>query len=236
VKITKELLETMIREQVTEADIIDFAAEKARRAEFDAMDALRAKLEDPNLSRFQRRAYQATLDTLEAEAAEEEEMRDKEERRKGLHTPKPEADIIDLAKDLHTQLVSKPEAERDVEDLMGTSFEDSIARMKARLEKEEDPRKRKDLEKMIAAQERNLAMLRKENAGKNSAQVSEGAAIQMAVNYMAQKLANAAATAIVGAIAKGVAEKEWVDLPPGDVELLIDDVLDAVKPIIKRYL
>ena len=70
-KITKELLETMIREQVTEADIIDFAAEKARRAEFDAMDALRAKLEDPNLSRFQRRAYQATLDTLEAEAAEE---------------------------------------------------------------------------------------------------------------------------------------------------------------------
>jgi hypothetical protein len=213
VKITKELLETMIREQVTEADIIDFAAEKARRAEFDAMDALRAKLEDPNLSRFQRRAYQATLDTLEAEAAEEEEMRDKEERRRGLHT----------------QLVSKPEAERDVEDLMGTSFEDSIARIKARLEKEEDPRKRKDLEKMLAAQERNLAMLRKENAGKN-------AAIQMAVNYMAQKLANAAATAIVGAIAKGVAEKEWVDLPPGDVELLVDDVLDAVKPIIKRYL
>lgn len=150
------------RDSLTEADIIDFAAEKARRAEFDAMDALRAKLEDPNLSRFQRRAYQATLDTLEAEAAEEEEMRDKEERRKGLRTPKPEADIIDLAKDLHTQLVSKPEAERDVEDLMGTSFEDSIARMKARLEKEEDPRKRKDLEKMIATQERNLAMLRGE--------------------------------------------------------------------------
>ena len=219
-KITKELLETMIREQVTEADIIDFAAEKERRAEFDAMDALRAKLEDPNLSRFQRKAYEATLDAMEAGAAEEEEMRDKEERRRGLHT----------------QLVSKPEAERDVEDLMGTSFEDSIARMKARLEKEEDPRKRKDLENMIAAQERNLAMLRKENVGKNSAQVSEGAAIQMAVNYMAQKLANAAATAIVGAIAKGVAEKEWVDLPPGDVELLIDDVLDAVKPIIKRYL
>ena len=219
-KITKELLETMIREQVTEADIIDFAAEKARRAEFDAMDALRAKLEDPNLSRFQRRAYQATLDTLEAEAAEEEEMRDKEERRRGLHT----------------QLVSKPEAERDVEDLMGTSFEDSIARIKARLEKEEDPRKRKDLEKMLAAQERNLAMLRKENAGKNSAQVSEGAAVKMIVDHIAQKLANAAATAIVGAIAKGVAEKEWVDLPPGDGELLVDDVLDAVKPIIKRYL
>ena len=156
-KITKELLETMIREQVTEADIIDFAAEKARRAEFDAMDALRAKLEDPNLSRFQRRAYQATLDTLEAEAAEEEEMRDKEERRRGLHT----------------QLVSKPEAERDVEDLMGTSFEDSIARMKARLEKEKDPRKKKDLEKMIAAQERNLAILKKEGDEKNSAMVEE---------------------------------------------------------------
>ena len=219
-KITKELLETMIREQVTEADIIDFAAEKARRAEFDAMDALRAKLEDPNLSRFQRRAYQATLDTLEAEAAEEEEMRDKEERRKGLHT----------------QLVSKPEAERDVEDLMGTSFEDSIARMKARLEKEEDPRKRKDLEKMIAAQERNLAMLRKENAGKNSAQVSEGAAYHQAVEEMAEKLANSAATAVVGAATQGMEDGDWVDLQPGDIQLFIEDIKDAVKPIIKRYL
>jgi hypothetical protein len=220
VKITKELLETMIREQVTEADIIDFAAEKARRAEFDAMDALRAKLEDPNLSRFQRRAYQATLDTLEAEAAEEEEMRDKEERRKGLHT----------------QLVSKPEAERDVEDLMGASFEDSIARMKARLEKEEDPRKRKDLERMIAAQERNLAMLRKENAGKNSAQVSEGAAYHQAVEEMAEKLANSAATAVVGAATQGMEDGDWVDLQPGDIQLFIEDIKDAVKPIIKRYL
>lgn len=219
-KITKELLETMIREQVTEADIIDFAAEKARRAEFDAMDALRAKLEDPNLSRFQRRAYQATLDTLEAEAAEEEEMRDKEERRKGLHT----------------QLVSKPEAERDVEDLMGASFEDSIARMKARLEKEEDPRKRKDLERMIAAQERNLAMLRKENAGKNSAQVSEGAAYHQAVEEMAEKLANSAATAVVGAATQGMEDGDWVDLQPGDIQLFIEDIKDAVKPIIKRYL
>ena len=79
-------------------------------------------------------------------------------------------------------------------------------------------------------------MLRKENVGKNSAQVSEGAAVKMIVDHIAQKLANAAATAIVGAIAKGVAEKEWVDLPAGDIELLVDDVLDAVKPIIKRYL
>ena len=220
-KITKELLETMIREQLEEADIIDFAAEKARRTEFDVMDKLRTKLQDPNLSGWKRKAYQDQLDALEDEvAAEEEEMRDKEERRKGLHT----------------QLVSKPEAERDVEDLMGASFEDSIARIKARLEKEEDPRKRKDLEKMLAAQEKNLAMLKKENVGKNSAQVAEGAAVKMIVDHIAQKLANAAATAIVGAIAKGVAEKEWVDLPPGDVELLIDDVLDAVKPIIKKYL
>ena len=219
-KITKELLETMIREQITEADIIDFAAEKARRAEFDAMDKLRTKLQDPNLSRFQRRAYQATLDTLEAEAAEGEEMRDKEERRKGLHT----------------QLVSKPEAERGVEDLMGTSFEDSIARMKARLEKEEDPRKRKDLERMIAAQERNLAMLRKENAGKNSAQVSEGAAYHQAVEDMAEKLANSAATAVVGAATQGMEDGDWVDLQPGDIQLFIEDIIAAVKPIIKRYL
>lgn len=222
-KITKELLETMIREQLEEADIIDFAAEKAWRTEFDVMDKLRTKLQDPNLSDWKRKAYEATLEKLEDEAAEEEEMRDKEERRK----------------DLHTQLVSKPEAERDVEDLMGASFEDSIARMKARLEKEKDPRKKKDLESMIAAQERNLAMLskvKKENVGKNSAMVEEGAAVKMIVDHIAQKLANAAATAIVGAIAKGVAEKEWVDLPPGDVELLIDDVLNAVKPIIKKYL
>ena len=219
-KITKELLETMIREQLEEADIIDFAAEKARRTEFDVMDKLRTKLQDPNLSGWKRKAYEATLEKLEDEAAEEEEMRDKEERRKGLHT----------------QLVSKPEAERDVEDLMGTSFEDSIARMKARLEKEKDPRKKKDLEKMIAAQERNLAILKKEGDEKNSAMVEEGAAIKMIVDHIAQKLANAAATAIVGAIAKGVAEKEWVDLPPGDVELLVDDVLNAVKPIIKKYL
>ena len=219
-KITKELLETMIREQLEEADIIDFAAEKARRTEFDVMDKLRTKLQDPSLSDWKRKAYEATLEKLEDEAAEEEEMRDKEERRKGLHT----------------QLVSKPEAERDVEDLMGTSFEDSIARMKARLEKEKDPRKKKDLEKMIAAQERNLAILKKEGDEKNSAMVEEGAAIKMIVDHIAQKLANAAATAIVGAIAKGVAEKEWVDLPPGDVELLIDDVLNAVKPIIKKYL
>ena len=219
-KITKELLETMIREQLEEADIIDFAAEKARRTEFDVMDKLRTKLQDPNLSRWKRKAYQDQLDALEDEAAEEEEMRDKEERRK----------------DLHTQLVSKPEAERDVEDLMGTSFEDSIARMKARLEKEKDPRKKKDLEKMIAAQERNLAILKKEGDEKNSAMVEEGAAVKMIVDHIAQKLANAAATAIVGAIAKGVAEKEWVDLPPGDVELLVDDVLNAVKPIIKKYL
>ena len=219
-KITKELLETMIREQLEEADIIDFAAEKARRTEFDVMDKLRTKLQDPSLSDWKRKAYEATLEKLEDEAAEEEEMRDKEERRKGLHT----------------QLVSKPEAERDVEDLMGTSFEDSIARMKARLEKEKDPRKKKDLEKMIAAQERNLAILKKEGDEKNSAMVEEGAAIKMIVDHIAQKLANAAATAIVGAIAKGVAEKEWVDLPPGDIELLIDDVLNAVKPIIKKYL
>ena len=219
-KITKELLETMIREQLEEADIIDFAAEKARRTEFDVMDKLRTKLQDPNLSDWKRKAYEATLEKLEDEAAEEEEMRDKEERRKGLHT----------------QLVSKPEAERDVEDLMGASFEDSIVRIKARLEKEKDPRKKKDLEKMIAAQERNLAILKKEGDEKNSAMVEEGAAIKMIVDHIAQKLANAAATAIVGAIAKGVAEKEWVDLPPGDVELLIDDVLDAVKPIIKKYL
>ena len=219
-KITKELLETMIREQLEEADIIDFAAEKARRTEFDVMDKLRTKLQDPNLSDWKRKAYEATLEKLEDEAAEEEEMRDKEERRKGLHT----------------QLVSKPEAERDVEDLMGTSFEDSIARMKARLEKEKDPRKKKDLEKMIAAQERNLAILKKEGDEKNSAMVEEGAAIKMIADHIAQKLANAAATAIVGAIAKGVAEKEWVDLPPGDVELLVDDVLNAVKPIIKKYL
>jgi hypothetical protein len=157
---------------------------------------------------------------LEAEAAEEEEMRDKEERRKGLHT----------------QLVSKPEAERDVEDLMGASFEDSIARMKARLEKEEDPRKRKDLERMIAAQERNLAMLRKENAGKNSAQVSEGAAYHQAVEEMAEKLANSAATAVVGAATQGMEDGDWVDLQPGDIQLFIEDIKDAVKPIIKRYL
>ena len=150
-KITKELLETMIREQLEEADIIDFAAEKARRTEFDVMDKLRTKLQDPNLSRFQRKAYQDQLDALEDEvAAEEEEMRDKEERRKGLHT----------------QLVSKPEAARDVEDLMGASFEDSIARIKARLEKEKDPRKKKDLEKMLAAQERNLAKMSQGKEGR----------------------------------------------------------------------
>ena len=71
-KITKELLETMIREQLEEADIIDFAAEKARRTEFDVMDKLRTKLQDPNLSDWKRKAYEATLEKLEDEAAEEE--------------------------------------------------------------------------------------------------------------------------------------------------------------------
>lgn len=139
-KITKELLEGMIRDELIEAEIIDFATEKARRKESAAIKNLKKKLDDPTLSPSAREALEFALEELEVE---EEEMRDKIARRRRLHT----------------QLVSKPEAGASVEDLMGTSFEDSIARIKARIEKEEDPSKRRDLEKMLAAQERNLAMM-----------------------------------------------------------------------------
>ncbi|MCP4123739.1 MAG: hypothetical protein GY751_18475 [Bacteroidetes bacterium] len=68
-----------------------------------------------------------------------------------------EAERVEMEDKIARRLKARKKG--NVEDLMGSSFENSIARIKARIEKEEDPSKKRDLEKMLAAQERNLAMM-----------------------------------------------------------------------------
>lgn len=68
-----------------------------------------------------------------------------------------EAERVEMEDKIARRLKARKKG--NVEDLMGSSFENSIARIKARVEKEEDPSKKRDLEKMLATQEKNLAMM-----------------------------------------------------------------------------
>lgn len=68
-----------------------------------------------------------------------------------------EAERVEMEDKIARRLKARKKG--NVEDLMGSSFENSIARIKARIEKEEDPSKKRDLEKMLATQEKNLAMM-----------------------------------------------------------------------------